>query len=444
MICGKTNIKADVVVIGGGPAGMMAAGRAAERGCAVLLLEKNKTLGKKLLVTGGGRCNLTNNISDNRSMLAKYKGSDQFLFSAFSQFGVKDTLKFFNERGVVTKEEAEGRVFPVSNKAQSVLDALIEYMKKGGVEIRTGAAVADISIDNLTKNISVRLKDLPTGQAGGEAGGTEITAKSCIVATGGVSRPETGSTGDGFKWLKKLGHKIINNDFALVPIALEDEWAKKLSGLTLENIKLTVFKNGYKYLAQKGKLLFTHFGISGPTVLNMSRDIGELIKYSEDPEYSKGSEDIIALDLFPKLDHGALKQKLQTLLVAESNKKLKNTLGRIIPLALVSGALEIAGINGETANHSVRSEERTKLIALMKDIPLHIKGLLGADKAIISSGGVALEEINFKTMQSRLVPNLYIVGDALNINRPSGGYSLQLCWTTGFVAGNAAGGGEVL
>ena len=433
MICGKTNIKADVVVIGGGPAGMMAAGRAAECGCAVLLLEKNKTLGKKLLVTGGGRCNLTNNISDNRSMLAKYKGSDQFLFSAFSQFGVKDTLKFFNERGVATKEEAEGRVFPVSNKAQSVLDALIEYMKKGGVEIRTGAIVDDISIDNLTKNINIRLKDKK-----------EITAKSCIVATGGVSRPETGSTGDGFKWLKKLGHKIINNDFALVPIALKDEWAKKLSGLTLENIKLTVFKNGYKYLAQKGKLLFTHFGISGPTVLNMSRDIGELIKYSEDPEYSKGSEDIIALDLFPQLDHGALKQKLQILLVAESNKKLKNTLSEIIPSALVSGVLEIAGINGETANHSVRSEERTKLIALMKDIPLHIKGLLGADKAIISSGGVALEEINFKTMQSRLVPNLYIVGDALNINRPSGGYSLQLCWTTGFVAGNAAGGGEVL
>jgi len=433
LICGKTNIKADVVVIGGGPAGMMAAGRAAECGCAVLLLEKNKTLGKKLLVTGGGRCNLTNNISDNRSMLAKYKGSDQFLFSAFSQFGVKDTLKFFNERGVATKEEAEGRVFPVSNKAQSVLDALIEYMKKGGVEIRTGAIVDDISIDNLTKNINIRLKDKK-----------EITAKSCIVATGGVSRPETGSTGDGFKWLKKLGHKIINNDFALVPIALEDEWAKKLSGLTLENIKLTVFKNGYKYLAQKGKLLFTHFGISGPTVLNMSRDIGELIKYSEDPEYSKGSEDIIALDLFPQLDHGALKQKLQILLVAESNKKLKNTLSEIIPSALVSGVLEIAGINGETANHSVRSEERTKLIALMKDIPLHIKGLLGADKAIISSGGVALEEINFKTMQSRLVPNLYIVGDALNINRPSGGYSLQLCWTTGFVAGNAAGGGEVL
>src|SRR3989338_9046067 len=421
MINDKTNIKADVVVVGGGPAGMMAAGRAAECGRTVLLLEKNKTLGKKLLLTGGGRCNLTNNISNIRAMLAKYKGSDQFLFSAFSQFGVKDTLKFFNEREMATKEEAEGRVFPVSNKSQSVLDALIEHMKKGGVEIRTGAVVADISIDNLTKNIHIRLKDK-----------TEITAKSCIVATGGISYPETGSTGDGFAWLKKFGHTIIDNDFALVPIELKDEWAKKLSGLTFNNIRLSVFLNGQKqknFGKQEGKLLFTHFGVSGPTVLNMSKDIGELLQ---------GGEIVIGLDLFPKLEHGALKQKLQTLLVAESNKKLKNTLSEIIPSAIVPNILEIAGINGETANHSVRSEERTKLVALMKDIPLHIKGLLGADKAVISSGGAALEEINFKTMQSRLIPNLYIVGDVLNINRPSGGYSLQLCWTTGFVSGNAA------
>lgn len=427
----KINKITDVVVVGGGPAGMMAAGRAAERGRSVLLLEKNKTLGKKLLLTGGGRCNLTNNpsgglgtgISDTRAMLAKYKDGGQFLFSAFSQFGVKDTLKFFNERGVAAKEEAEGRVFPFSNKAQSVLDVLVQYMKEGGVEIQMGVAVDALSIDKPAKNIHIRLKD-----------GTEIMAKSCVVATGGISYPETGSTGDGFNWLKKLGHKIIDNDFALVPIALKDEWVKKISGLTLEDIGLTVFLNGQKqkkFGKKKGKLLFTHFGISGPTVLDMSRDIGELLE---------GGEVIVGLDLFPRLDHGALKQKLQALLVAESNKKLKNTLSHIIPSALAPALLEMADINGETANHSVRSEERTGLVALMKNIPLHIEGLLGADKAIVSSGGVALEEVNFKTMQSRLIPNLYIVGDALNINRPSGGYSLQLCWTTGFVAGNAAGG----
>ena len=237
---------------------------------------------------------------------------------------------------------------------------------------------------------------------------------------------------------QKLGHTIAENNFALVPITLKDEWVKKLSGLTLKDIKFTTFKNGHKYLTQKGKLLFTHFGISGPTVLNMSKDIGELIKYSDDPDYTRGSEDVIALDLFPKFDHAALKQKLQALLVAESNKKLKNALSLIIPSALVSGLLELTKIDGETANHSVRSEERTKLVQMMKDIPLHIKGLLGADKAIVSSGGVSLDEVDFKTMSSRLFPNLYLIGDILNINRPSGGYSLQICWTTGFVAGSSA------
>ncbi len=408
----------DVVVIGGGPAGMMAAGRAAERGRSVLLLEKNPILGKKLLITGGGRCNVTNNKPEIRTMLEKFEGNDKFLFSAFSQFDVEDTLKFFNQRGMATQEEAEGRVFPVSNKAQSVWDVLVRYMKEGGVQIQTSAAVSSLSLDIATRHIRIQLKDK-----------TEIKAQSCIVATGGTSRPETGSTGEGFMWLKKIGHTMIDNNFALVPIALKDAWAKQIGGVTLTDIKLTTFQNGEKQEVHKGKLLFTHFGISGPTVLNMSKEIGELVQYGEV---------MIALDLFPKLDHGALKQKLQTLLIAESNKKFKNTLSQLIPSALVSAILELANINGETANHSVRREDRIKLVSLMKAIPLNVKGLLGADKAVVSSGGVAPEEVNFKTMQSRLVPNLYIIGDVLNVDRPSGGYSLQLCWTTGFVAGSSS------
>ncbi len=406
----------EVVVIGGGPAGMMAAGRAAELGHSVLLLEKNQTLGKKLLITGGGRCHVTNNKPETRAMLAKYKKSDKFLFSAFSQFGVKETLEFFHKRGMATKEENEGRIFPVSDRAQSVWDVLTRYMKEGRVEIQTNAEVIALSIDKINNFTIVKLKDK-----------REITAKSCILATGGTSRPETGSTGEGFKWLKKLGHKVIENNVALVPVAIKDTWAKKLSGVTLRDIKLTTFQNGKKQEAQKGKLLFTHFGISGPTVLNMSKEIGELMKYGEV---------VIELDLFPALDQGALKRKLQELLVSESNKKLKNTLGELIPSALVGPVLQLSNVDGETANHSVRSGDRVKLAALLKAIPLHVKGLLGKDKAVVSSGGVALEEVNFKTMQSRLVPNLYLVGDVLNIDRPSGGYSLQLCWTTGFVAGS--------
>ncbi len=405
----------DVVVIGGGPAGMMAAGRAAERGRSVLLLEKNPAPGKKLLITGGGRCNVTNNKPEIRSMVAKYKGNDQFLFSAFSQFGVKEALEFFNKRGMDTKEENEGRIFPVSDKAQSVWDVLAKYMKEGGVEVRTYAPVASLAI-GVDKNIVIRLRDK-----------ADIKAKSCIVATGGTSRPETGSTGEGFSWLRKFGHTIINNDVALVPVALKDAWAKKLGGVSLKDIKLTTFQNGQKQDSQKGKLLFTHFGITGPTVLNMSKEIGELVKYGEV---------VIELDLFPTLDAGALKRQLQSLLVADSNKKLKNVLNKLIPSALVSAILNLAKVDGETANHSVSSEDRTKLSVFLKAIPLHVKGLLGADKAVVSSGGVALEEVNFKTMQSRLIPNLYLVGDVLNVDRPSGGYSLQLCWTTGFVAGS--------
>ncbi|MDO8601642.1 MAG: aminoacetone oxidase family FAD-binding enzyme, partial [bacterium] len=211
--------------------------------------------------------------------------------------------------------------------------------------------------------------------------------------------------------------------------ALSDKWAKQLGGVTLQDIKLTTFQNQQKQASAKGKLLFTHFGISGPTVLNMSKEIGELLKYGEV---------VIELDLFPQTDLGALRKKLQELLVAESNKKLKNVLNKLVPASLVSALLEIANVNGETANHSVSTENRKKLVALLKAVPMHVFGLLGADKAIVSSGGVALEEVNFKTMQSRIIPNLYLVGDVLNIDRPSGGYSLQLCWTSGFVAGSHA------
>lgn len=407
----------DVVVIGGGPAGMIAAGRAAERSRSVLLLEKNSGLGKKLLITGGGRCNVTNNKTEVREMLSKYKGSDQFLFSAFAQFSVKDALAFFHSRGMATKEENEGRMFPVTDSARSVWNVLVEYMKKGGVKVQTGAAVTGISVDKKTWHVVVKAKN-----------GERIVANACVIATGGVSRPETGSTGDGFRWLEKLGHTIVPNDAALVPVALTDAWAKKLGGVTLKDIKLTAFQDGAAQAKANGKLLFTHFGISGPTVLNMSRDIGELLKYGAVT---------IHVDLFPKTDAGSLRKRLQALLVGESNKKLKNVLSGLIPSALVSALLGIADIDGETPSHSVSTEARRNLSALMKAVPLHVSGLLGADKAIVSSGGVALPEVNFKTMQSRIVPNLYLAGDVLNVDRPSGGYSLQLCWTTGYVAGNS-------
>ena len=309
-------------------------------------------------------------------------------------------------------------MFPRTEKAESVWRVLVEELKKSGVTVKSGRAVMGIEKRGETGQFVVKLED-----------NEKIVASSCIVATGGTSHPETGSTGEGFKWLKNLGHTIVENNFALVPLALADAWAKKLGGVTLQNIKLTVLADGKKQSAHLGKLLFTHFGVSGPTILNLSKEVGELLAHSRVT---------ILLDLFPKLDAGVLREKLQNLLITESNKKIKNILGQLIPTALVGPMLKLAEIDGETPSHSVRRDERLKLVQILKAVPLQVKGLLGANKAVISAGGVKLEEINFKTMESRLAPRLYLIGDVLNIDRPSGGYSLQLCWTTGFVAGENA------
>jgi len=405
----------DVAIIGGGPAGLMAAGRASSLGAKVIILEKNATLGVKLLITGGGRCNVTNAQFDVRTFLKKYKDSDKFLFSAFSQFSVKDTLEFFNGKGMPTKVEAENRVFPVSDSSQSVWDVLVDTIKNNRVEVKSNATVTGFDHEN-KKITAINLKN-----------GEKVFAKKIVLATGGTSRPETGSTGDGFIWLKDLGHNVVASNEALVPIAISDKWVKELSGLTLQDIKLTTFQNNTKQQSHKGKLLFTHFGISGPTILNMSRDIGELLKYGEV---------VIKLDLLPHFDHGMMNTRLQELFKIDDKKKIKNSLGTLIPSGLVGIVLKLCNIDENKNNNSVSREERFKLIEIIKNIPMDVDGLLGSDKAVVSSGGVDLSEVDFRTMQSKIIENLYLVGDVLNIDRPSGGYSLQLCWTTGWVAGS--------
>jgi predicted Rossmann fold flavoprotein len=408
----------DVIVIGGGPAGMMAAGRAAERGLKVLLLEKNDTLGRKLLITGGGRCNVTNAETDDRVLLAKFKENGKYLFSAFSKWSVKESLEFFYLRGMATKIENEKRVFPVTDKAESVWKVLVEYVKKNGVEVISHAEVKGLVQDG-AHLAGVSLKN-----------GNEIKAKSIGLATGGKSRPETGSTGDGFKWLKEIGHTVIEPQAVLVPVALNDEWIKRLQGATFQDIRLTLFQNDIKQDSKIGKLLFTHFGISGPVVLNMSQDIGELLKYGEM---------IIALDLFPDYGHDEINAMLIDLFAKENKKKLKNALSTVVNANMAAVILELATINPDTTTSNVTREQRLNLIETLKHVPMQVKELLGTDKAIVTSGGAKLDEIDFRTMQSRLFPNLYLVGDVLNIDRPSGGYSLQLCWTTGFVAGDSVG-----
>ena len=405
----------DVVVIGGGPSGMMSAGRSAELGKKVLLIEKNDSLGKKLLITGGGRCNLTNNEPDVRKFLSKFKDSDKFLFSAFSEFSVKETLEFFHNRNMETKEEALGRVFPASNSAKSVWETLLEYLKQNKVTINSNSTVMGFETDS-GKITSIVLKDK-----------TKVTAKSFVLATGGKSRPETGSTGDGFVWLKEIGHNVIEPSASLVPLKTKTDWVKKLQGVSLSDVKITILQNNEKQNQARGKILFTHFGLSGPSILNLSHDIGELLKYGEV---------LVSLDILPNFDHGQLNQKLQDIFKEKSNKKFKNTLGDLMPSALVPIVVELSKINPDKPSNSITREERLSLIELLKNIHIEVEDLLGVEKAIVTSGGVSLDEVDFKTMTSRLYSNLYLIGDILNIDRPSGGYSLQLCWTTGFIAGS--------
>lgn len=406
----------DVAVIGGGPAGMMAAGRAAERGAKVVLIEKNSELGKKLLITGGGRCNVTNAEPDLRKFLSKFRESDKFLFSAFSQWQVENTLEFFNARGMETKVEAEQRVFPLSNSAKSVWDVMVRYVTHPNITILSKSPVVEILSED-GKIVGVRLKDT-----------TEIKARSVVLATGGISHPETGSTGDGFKWLSALGHEVTKPSAALVPISVKEDWVRRAAGLAMPEVKIVVFQNNVKQEVSTGKILFTHVGLSGPAILNLSSSIGELLKYGEV---------VVSLDLLPELDYSMLNTKLQEIFKEQDKRKFKNCLSALLPASLAPVIVSLSDIDPDKQCNSVTREERLSLTKLLKHLSLTVSGLLGEDKAITTSGGISLSEVDFKTMRSKIFPNLYLVGDILNINRPSGGYSLQLCWTTGFVAGNS-------
>lgn len=407
----------DVIVIGGGPAGMMAAGVAGSKGAKVLLLEKNETLGKKLLITGGGRCNVTNNQPDNKLFLKKLPESMKYLFTSFVQWNVTSSLTYFHTRGMETKTENERREFPVSNSAQSVWDVLVEEMKKYNVTVQANSPVTGFKLDNAKSITGVKLQN-----------GDVLTADAYILATGGKSHPETGSTGDGFAWLSEIGHKVINTAPSLVPIALADNWAKKLQGVSLQNVKISVTQNNMKRETRTGNMLFTHFGVTGPVILNSSNSVRELLQYGEV---------ILLLDILPNMNHKEIDVELQKILLEQAKKRVKNISSNLVPSSVLREVSKLSGIDVEKTCNDVSKDERKKIVQLLKALPLHVSQLLGVNKAVITSGGADLSEVDFKTMQSKLFPNLYLVGDVLNINRPSGGYSLQLCWTTGFVAGNA-------
>jgi predicted Rossmann fold flavoprotein len=407
----------DTIIIGGGASGMMAAS-SISKNKKVLIIEKNNILGKKLLITGGGRCNLTNHELDLRKLLKNYKKAEQFLYSAFTQYSVKDTLDFFNKRNMPTKVEEYGRVFPVSDSARSVYNVLFKELNNRGVEVLSNARVTNIIHDNKSiEGVEVEINKRKI----------VYKAKKYILATGGTSHPETGSTGDAFIWLRDMGHNVTEPKASLVPLRCNDVWIKKLQGLTLQDIKLNLFVDDKKVISKKGKILFTHFGISGPTVLNMSKEIGEYL--------DKKQKVSIGIDIMSGFDHGVLNKTLTDIFQNNPKKKITNILSDLINKNFVPVILKNSNIDENTVGNAVTKEMRITLIENMKNVKINIHGLLDENDAIVSDGGVDLKEIDFKNMKSKIIDNLYIIGDLLNIDRPSGGYSLQICWTTGYLAG---------
>lgn len=406
----------DLIVIGGGPSGMMMAGRAGELGAKVLLLEKNKSLGKKLRLTGGGRCNITNAEFDVREFLKNFPESKEFLYSPFSKFSSQDTFSFFEKKKLPLVVEARKRAFPKSQKADDVFKVLEKYIRSGGGEVKTDTQVVKMSRD-ANRIVSVETKK-----------GEKYFAKNFAVATGGVAAPTTGSTGDGFKWLKKLGHTIQESNPNVVPLTVNDKWIHRLSGLSLSFMTIRFFQDGKSRLKKTGKILFTHFGVSGPLILNSAFEVKKLLQ--------KGKV-TASIDMFPDTEENDLDKRVLKLFEKNLNKDLKNVLPEIIHKNLSKEILNLLDVNLTNKKiNSLTKDERKILIKKLKNLDFQITGTLGMDKAVIADGGIILEEVDFKNMTSKLYPNLYLLGDVLNINRPSGGFSLQLCWTTGWIAGS--------
>jgi len=409
--------KYDVIVVGGGASGLMAAGRAAELGARVLLLEKNKALGEKLKISGGGRCNITNAEEDERVLLRAYGKAEQFLYSLFAQFGTKEVFTFFESRGLPLVVQARKRAFPQTEKALDVLRVLEAYARKGGVTIRTNHPV--------TRVVSQgdKISAVFCGAKGYEA-------ERFIFATGGVSHPETGSTGDGFSWLEKLGHSVREPKPTVVPLAVKERWIKDLAGVSLSFMKITFFVDGKKAFSKLGKILFTHFGLSGPLILNSAANVADLLNTGLVTA---------TIDAYPDTDLGALEKKIIGIFDANKNKMLKNIVGELVPEGTSKGIAQLFGkeVDLETKVHSVSKEDRKRLVRILKALPVSITGLMGFDRAVLADGGIPLTEVDMRTMRSKKISNLFVTGDLLDVNRPSGGYSLQLCWSTGYVAGSA-------
>ena len=405
----------DVIVIGAGPAGLLAAGRAAELGAKVLILEKMKREGRKLLITGKGRCNITNDAPISEFIKHVYPNG-RFLRSAFSSFFSKDIIELLKEHGVESTLERGGRYFPASNRSVDVLKALLQWVKSKKVEIRCGYRVEDLIVeDNTIKGV--------------QANGQKFLCNNVIMATGGKSYPATGSNGEGYELARRVGHTIVKARPALVPLETEGDLAQKLQGLNLKNVKATVWVNGKKRADDFGEMLFTHFGLSGPIILTLSR---EVVRELQDKNRVE-----VSIDLKPALDEQKLDNRLIRDLDEHGNKKLLNIFKLWLPASMIPVFVELLNINTEKECNQVSSKERKQILHLMKNLTFKITNYRSFKEAIITSGGISTKEILQKTMESKIVEGLYFAGEMIDLDAETGGYNLQIAYSTGWLAGNS-------
>ncbi len=404
-----------IIVIGGGPAGMMAAIRAAENAAQVILFEKMPRVGRKLGITGKGRCNLTNS-ADALEIIKNLPGNGKFLFSALKNFSSADTVNFFESLGVKTKIERGGRIFPVSDDATEVIDALLKKMALLGVEVRTSSPVTEI----ISKNKKI---------VGVLSNGKIFNADAVILATGGASYPATGSTGDGFKFAKRLGHTVTEILPALVPLEVEDD-IKTLQGLSLKNVRVKLLADGKKVAEQFGEMLFTHFGVSGPIILTLSRQASKLLATKIFVE--------LEINLKPALTPEQLDARILRDFDKFKRKAIKNSLVELLPAKLIPIILDRAFLAGNKKVDEITAAERRRLVEILRGLPLTITKTRPIAEAIVTAGGVAVKEINPGTMESKIIKNLFIVGEVADIDGFTGGFNLQAAWSMGNAAGICA------
>ena len=406
-----------IIVVGGGAAGMMAAVTAARKGKNVLLLEKNEKLGKKLFITGKGRCNITNSAEIDE-LFSAVVSNPKFLYSSFYSLTNDQVIDFFEELGVKTKVERGGRVFPESDHSSDVIRALEQELKRLGAEIRLRTEVKEILAEG-GRAKGVRLSS-----------GEKLNADAVIIATGGISYPSTGSTGDGYRFARECGHKVTELSPALVPMEVEEWYAKELMGLSLRNIEIKITDGKKKLYEEFGEMLFTHYGVTGPVILSASSIVGKKLK--EHPL-------TLHIDLKPALTEEQLDKRVLREFEANHNRQFKNAVDSLFPAKLKPVIVELSGIPEEKKVNEVTKEERLRFVRMIKDFSMTLTAMRGYNEAIITKGGVSVKEIDPGTMESRLVNRLYFAGEVLDLDAVTGGYNLQIAWSTGYLAGMNAG-----